>query len=127
MCHTCQSSLATLANSSNVQQVSKRCATRVKSRSLRSRIPAGGPEGPTDGALNSGISGRNCDKNDKNGQWTDPSTGESHDKSCQKMTKMATARALQQRNSLWKVAKNDKNGQNHFFYQTSLFTVLSQI
>ena len=53
LCHTCQISLATLANSSNVQQVSKRCATRVKSRSLRSRIPAGGP---TDGALNSGIS-----------------------------------------------------------------------
>ena len=39
LCHKCEISLATLANSSNVQRVSKRCATRVKSRSLRSRIP----------------------------------------------------------------------------------------
>ena len=39
-------------------------------------------------------------QNDKNGQWTDPSTGESHDKSCPKMTKMANERTLQQGNSL---------------------------
>ena len=75
LCNTCQSLLATLASSTvgtarctNVQRVSN----HVKSRSLRSRIPAGGPEGPTDGALNRGIPGRNCDKNDKNGQCTDP-------------------------------------------------------
>ena len=43
------------------------------------------------------------------GQETEPWTGESHDKSCPKMTKMANERTLQQGNSRWKVPKNDEN------------------
>ena len=97
----CQSSLATLANS-----------IWSKARSLRSRIPPGGPEGPMNEAFNRVISGRNRSKNGQNGQWTDPSTGESRDKSCPKMTKMANERTLQQGNSRRKVRKNDENLQN---------------
>ncbi len=96
----CQSSLATLANS-----------IWSKARSLRSRIPPGGPEGPINEAFNRGILGRNrskngqngaingpfnrgitwqkLSKNDKNGQRTDPSTGELHAKSAKKWRKSA--------------------------------------
>ncbi len=97
--------------------------TSVKARSLRSRIPSGaklarsrippgGPEGPMNEALNRGISGRNRSKNGQNAQLTDPSTGESRDKSCPKMTRMANERTLQQGNSRRKVRKNDENLQN---------------
>ena len=97
----CQSSLATLANS-----------IWSKARSLRSRIPPGGPEGPINEAFNRGISGRNRSKNSQNGQWTDPSTWESRDKSCPKMTQMANERTLQQGNSMRKGRKNDEKLQN---------------
>ena len=63
-------------------------------------------------ALNKGVSRRNRSKNGQNGQWTDPSTGESRDKSCPKMTKMANERTLQQGNSMRKVRKNERNLQN---------------
>ena len=97
----CQSSLATLANS-----------IWSKARSLRSRIPPGGPEGPMNEALNSGISGGIRSKNGQNAQLTDPSTGESRDESSPKMTKMANERTLQQGNSMRKVRKNERNLQN---------------
>ena len=110
----CQSSLATLASSTvgtarctNVQRVSKHCATRVKSRSLRSRIPAmySKCQNTVPHVSNFARYAREFQQEGQKGQRTEPSTGEFHDETASKMTKMVNRRTLLQGNHTTKVAQ----------------------
>ena len=94
----------------NVRHVFK-CVTRVKARSLRSRIPAmySKCQNAVPHVSNLARYAREFQQEGPKGQRTDPATGEFLVKSCPKMTKMANERTLQQGNSRSKVPKNDEN------------------
>ena len=87
LCHTCQISLATLANSSRRAWRAKRRS--IEQRNFMTKLRQKWPKWAKDGPFNRGITWQKLSQNDKNGQRTDPATGEFLVKSAEKWRKSA--------------------------------------